>query len=129
MKKIIYTQNAPNPIGPYSQAILSDNTLFISGQLAINPATGKFVKAPADGGIKAETKQVLENIKSILKAADMDFGNIVKCSVFITDMSKFAEFNEIYMDYFSDSKPARETVQVARLPMDADIEISAIAVK
>jgi 2-iminobutanoate/2-iminopropanoate deaminase len=126
MKKIINTPNAPAPIGPYNQAVLSDNTLFISGQVAFDPSTGILVM----DDIKTETKQVMENLKAILNAAGMGFDNVVKTSIFISDMNNFGQINEVYGQYFNpETAPARETVQVARLPKDVNVEISMIAVK
>lgn len=126
MKKIINTQNAPAPIGPYNQAVLSSNTLYISGQVAFNPKTMVLVM----DDIKTETKQVMENLKAVLKEANMTFDNVVKTSIFISDMNNFTQINEVYGQYFnSETAPARETVQVARLPKDVNVEISMIAVK
>ena len=126
MKKIITTSKAPAPIGPYSQAVLSGNTLFTSGQIAFNPETMTLVL----DDIQTETKQVMENMKEVLAAADMAFENVVKTSIFISDMDNFAQINEVYGNYFDDATaPARETVQVARLPKDVNVEISMIAVK
>jgi 2-iminobutanoate/2-iminopropanoate deaminase len=125
MKKIIETKNAPAPIGPYNQAVLLDNTLYISGQIAINPKTGTLDTS----SVEIETKQVMENLKAILIEAGMDFSNVVKCSIFISDMNNFGKINEVYGSYFSKDFPARETVQVARLPKDVNVEISAIAAK
>lgn len=125
MKKIVNTSNAPAPIGPYSQAVIVNGMLFASGQIAINPATGDLVT----GDIKTETKQVMENIRGILSAAGLGFSNIVKTSIFLSDMNNFASVNEIYGGYFSDNFPARETVQVSRLPKDVNVEISVIAVQ
>jgi 2-iminobutanoate/2-iminopropanoate deaminase len=126
MKKIINTPNAPAPIGPYNQAVLSNNTLFISGQVAFDPSTGILVM----DDIKTETKQVMENLKAILNAAEMGFDNVVKTSIFISDMNNFGQINEVYGQYFNpETAPARETVQVARLPKDVNVEISMIAVK
>lgn len=126
MKKIINTPNAPAPIGPYNQAVLSGNTLYISGQVAFNPKTMVLVM----DDIKTETKQVMENLKAILETAEMDFENVVKTSIFISDMNNFTQINEVYGQYFnSETAPVRETVQVARLPKDVNVEISMIAVK
>ncbi|MFY9242389.1 MAG: RidA family protein [Polaribacter sp.] len=126
MKKIIITQKAPAPIGPYSQAILSGNTLYTSGQIAINPKTGELVLS----SIKAETKQVMENMKAVLAAAEMTFENVVKTSIFISDMHNFTEINSVYAEYFNkETAPARETVEVANLPKFVNVEISMIAVK
>ena len=126
MKKIITTTKAPAPIGPYNQAVLHGNTLYTSGQIAINPETGKLV----EGDIKAETKQVMENMKEVLTAAKMTFENIVKTSIFISDMHNFSQINEVYAQYFNeDTAPARETVEVANLPKFVNVEISMIAIK
>lgn len=126
MKKIITTAKAPAPIGPYNQAILSGNTLYTSGQVAFNPETGELVL----DNIKTETRQVMENLKAVLDAAEMSFENVVKASIFISDMNNFSEINDVYGNYFNDANaPARETVQVARLPKDVNVEISMIAVK
>jgi 2-iminobutanoate/2-iminopropanoate deaminase len=125
MKKIIYTSNAPKPIGPYSQAVLVDDTLYVSGQIAINPITNQIM----DSSIKEETKQVLENLKHVLVAADMEFRNVVKTTIFLKTMDDFAAVNEIYGNYFTENYPARETVAVKTLPKNVNVEISAIAVK
>jgi 2-iminobutanoate/2-iminopropanoate deaminase len=126
MKKIINTSNAPEPIGPYNQAVLSGNTLYTSGQVAFDPKTMILVL----DDIKTETRQVMENLKAVLNSSDMTFENVVKTSIFISDMDNFSQINEIYGSYFDDtSAPARETVQVARLPKDVNVEISMIAVK
>lgn len=126
MKTIIKTDKAPLPIGPYNQAVLVDNTLYASGQIAIDPKTNELIK----GDIKAETKQVMENLKAVLDAAEMDFGQVVKCSIFISDMNDFTWINEVYGSYFDDANaPARETVQVAVLPKSVNVEISLIAIR
>lgn len=126
MKTIITTQDAPAPIGPYNQAVLSGNTLYTSGQIAINPTTGELVLAD----IKSETKQVMENMKAVLAAASMTFENVIKTSIFIADMHQFAAINEVYGSYFNEATaPARETVEVANLPKFVHVEISMIAVK
>ena len=126
MKKIIHTSEAPAPIGPYSQAILSDNTLYASGQIAIDPLSDLLVQ----GDIQLETHQVMKNIEAVLQAASMNFSNIVKTSIFIKNMGQFAEINEVYGLYFpGDYAPARETVEVSELPKNVNIEISFIAVK
>jgi 2-iminobutanoate/2-iminopropanoate deaminase len=125
MKKVINTNNAPDPIGPYSQAIIAGNLLFVSGQIPINPATGELIMTD----IKAETKQVMENIKAILTEAGADFSNIVKTSIFLTDMQNFAQVNEVYGNYFTDQFPARETVEVSGLPKGVNVEISVTAIK
>lgn len=126
MKKIIFTDKAPAPIGPYSQAVLHGNTLYTSGQIALNPANGELVL----DNIEAETKQVMENMKAVLAAADMTFDHVVKTTIFITDMNDFARINSVYGSYFSESNaPARETVQVSVLPKLVNVEISMIATK
>lgn len=124
MKQVIYTKNAPEPIGPYSQAILVDNTLYASGQIAINPETGDF----ADADIKTQTEQVCKNIEEILKAADMTFENVVKTTCFLAFISDFKKFNTIYEKYFV-SNPARSCVAAKELPKNALVEIEIIAVK
>ena len=125
MKKVISIPGAPLPIGPYSQAILNDNMLFISGQVPINPATATMV----EGDIALMTRQVMENIAALLKEANMDFTHIVKTTIFLADMNDFATVNDVYSSYFQREFPARETVQAARLPKDARVEISAIAMR
>lgn len=126
MKKIITTPKAPAPIGPYNQAVLSGNTLYTSGQIALHPETGALVM----DDIKTETKQVMENMKAVLEAADMTFEHVIKTSIFISDMHNFAQINEVYGTYFKDeTAPARETVEVANLPKFVNVEISMIAVK
>ncbi|MEP2278795.1 RidA family protein [Maribacter sp.] len=126
MKKIINTENAPAPIGPYNQATLSNGTLYISGQIPLNPMTGELVS----GDIKLETKQSMENLKAILTEAEMTFENVVKSSIFLSDMNQFTEVNEVYASYFdAETAPARETVEVANLPKFVNVEISMIAVK
>ena len=126
MKKIIYTEKAPAPIGPYNQAVLVGNTLYTSGQIALNPATMELVL----DDIETETKQVMENMKAVLAAADMTFENVIKTTIFIMNMGDFARINAVYGSYFDETTaPARETVQVACLPKNVNIEISMIAVK
>ena len=126
MKKIINTKNAPAPIGPYNQAILTGNTLYTSGQIALHPNTGELVNST----IEEETKQVMENMKAVLKAAEMTFEDVIKSSIFITNMNDFGKINEIYGSYFNaETAPARETVEVANLPKFVQVEISMIAVK
>ena len=126
MKKIIYTEKAPAPIGPYNQAILVGNTLYTSGQIALNPKTMELVL----DDIETETKQVMENMKAVLDAADMTFENVIKASIFIINMNDFTRINSIYGSYFDEATaPARETVQVACLPKNVNIEISMIAIK
>ena len=124
MKKVIQISGAPAPIGPYSQAVLINDTLYVSGQIPMDPITGELLT----GSIKDLTKGVMQNIGNLLKEENMDFSNIVKCTIFLKDMSQFNEINEVYATYFSDLPPARETVQVSMLPKDVDIEISCIAV-
>ena len=126
MKKIITTDKAPAPIGPYNQAVLSGNTLYTSGQIAINPKTGELVL----DSIEAETKQVMQNMKEVLAAAEMTFENVIKTSIFISDMHNFSKINAVYGEYFDEATaPARETVEVANLPKFVNVEISMIAVK
>lgn len=126
MKKIIFTDKAPAPIGPYSQAVLINDTLYTSGQIAINPATGELVLTD----IETETQQVMQNMKAVLEAAGMTFENVVKTSIFIMNMNDFAKINTVYGSYFNEQNaPARETVQVACLPKNVNVEISMIAVK
>lgn len=126
MKKIIFTDKAPAPIGPYSQAVLSGNTLYTSGQVAINPTNGELVLE----NIEIETEQVMQNLKAVLEAADMTFENVIKTTIFIMNMGDFARINSVYGKYFNETTaPARETVQVATLPKNVNIEISMIAVK
>ncbi|AZQ58507.1 RidA family protein [Maribacter sp. MJ134] len=126
MKKIINTTKAPAPIGPYNQAVLSGNTLYISGQIPLNPETGLLVQ----GDIKEETKQSMENLRVILEEAKMSFENVVKSSIFLSDMNQFSEVNEVYGTYFkADTAPARETVEVENLPKFVNVEISMIAVQ
>ena len=126
MKKIINTVNAPAPIGPYNQAILSGDTLYVSGQIPIDANTGKLV----EGDIKKETQQCMINLEAILTEAGMSFENVVKSSIFLNDMNQFSDVNEVYGAYFdADTAPARETVEVANLPKFVNVEISMIAVK
>ncbi|MBP6128039.1 RidA family protein [Flavobacterium sp.] len=126
MKKIIFTDKAPAPIGPYNQAVLVGNMLYTSGQIAINPLTNELVLED----IETETKQVMENLKAVLEAAEMSFENVIKVSIFISDMNNFSKINTIYGAYFNEATaPARETVQVACLPKNVNVEISAIAVR
>lgn len=126
MKTIINTPNAPAPIGPYNQAILFGNTLYTSGQIAINPETNELVL----DDITSETTQVMQNLKAVLEAAEMTFDDVVKCTIFISNMDDFAKINSVYGQYFVEANaPARETVQVARLPKNVNVEISMIAVK
>ncbi|MCK9613346.1 MAG: RidA family protein [Bacteroidales bacterium] len=123
MRKTINIPGTSAPIGPYSPALLNNGTLYVSGQLPINPVTGEMVQ----GDISVQTRQVMENISALLKETGMDFSDVVKTTIFLADMNDFAQVNEAYSAYFKDNYPARETVQVARLPKDARIEISVIA--
>jgi len=125
MKQIIQTKNAPSAIGPYSQAVLINGTLFTSGQIAINPQTNELEL----DSLNHETHLVMANLKAVLKASNMDFPNVVKASIFLKNMDDFAEINEIYASYFKADYPARETVEVAKLPKDVNVEISMIAVQ
>ena len=126
MKKIINTPKAPAPIGPYNQAILIKDTLYISGQTPIDPSTGKLV----EGDVKMEAEQCMQNLKAILNKAGMTFENVVKTSIFLKDMHQFSQVNEVYGSHFNpETAPARETVEVANLPMFVNVEISMIAVK
>ena len=126
MKRIINTSNAPKPIGPYNQAVISGDLMFISGQVAFDPNTDELVL----DDIQSETKQVMENLKSILEEANLSFKNVVKTTIFLSDMDDFQQVNEVYGSYFSnDQAPARETVEVSRLPKDVNVEISMIAQK
>lgn len=126
MKTIINTNSAPNPLGPYNQAVLCKGTLYLSGQIAINPETNTLVL----DDIISETKQVMENLKAVLDAANYSFTDVVKSSIFIIDMDNFVAINKVYGSYFSDeTAPARETVQVAKLPKNVNVEISMIAAK
>ena len=126
MRRIIKTANAPAPIGPYNQAIEFSNTLYISGQIALDASTGEWINE----SIEAETEKVLQNLGAVLKAAGYDYKDIVKCSIFIKDMDQFQSINGVYAQFFNEElAPARETVQVARLPKDVNVEISAIACK
>ena len=124
-KKIIRTNNAPAPLGPYNQAVQFGNMLFISGQIALDPQTGNLLRE----NIQVETKQVMENLKAILGEAGMDFSDVVKTTIFLMDMGQFAQVNEVYESYFSENAPARETVQVSGLPKGVNVEISMIAGK
>jgi 2-iminobutanoate/2-iminopropanoate deaminase len=125
MKKAIQIPGAPDPIGPYSQAILSGNMLFVSGQIPLNPTTGKLQIET----IEQATQQVLTNIEALLAEAGMNFEHVVKCSIFLKDLNDFSRVNEIYGSYFNTTPPARETVEVSRLPLDVPIEISCIAIR
>lgn len=124
-KKIINTNGAPAPIGPYNQAMMVGDFLFVSGQIPMDATTGEIIKS----GIQDETEKVMENLAAILKEAGMDFSNVIKSSIFITDMHQFAQINEIYAKYFPSNAPARECVQVAALPKFVNVEISVVASK
>ena len=124
MKEIISTENAPGAIGPYSQAVRAGNIVFLSGQIPIDPQTGEFVS----GGVAEQTEQVLKNLSAVLEAAGTSLNNVVKTTVFLADMNDFTAMNEVYARYFSENKPARATVQAARLPRDARVEIECIAI-
>ena len=124
MKTIITTDKAPQPIGPYNQAVLNNGMLYTSGQIALDPKTGQLHLED----ISSETKVVMENLKAVLEAAEMSFANVIKSTIFISDMDNFGKINDVYGSYFDDATaPARETVQVARLPKDVNVEISVIA--
>jgi 2-iminobutanoate/2-iminopropanoate deaminase len=124
-KNVVYSDKAPEPIGPYSQAIQAGNMLFVSGQIAIHKSSGNIITSD----VEAETTQVMTNLAEILKSAGLEFGNVVKTTIFLKDMNNFPRVNEVYGKYFQDSPPARETVEVSRLPKDVNVEISCIAVK
>jgi len=124
-KTIVNSQKAPAPIGPYSQAVFHGNTLYVSGQIAINQASGEII----NNDIQSETAQVMKNLGFILEEAGLSFDHIVKCSIFVADMDNFKLINEIYGKSFGEQPPARETVEVSRLPKDVNVEISCIAIK
>ena len=123
MKRIIVSPDAPAPIGPYSQAVLNNDVLYVSGQIAMDPKTGELDTA----NISQETERVMQNLKAVLSEAGMDFSNVMKCSIFLSDMSDFAAVNEVYGKYFTSEPPARETVAVKTLPKNVNVEISCIA--
>lgn len=123
MKKVIKSSRAPEPIGPYNQAILVGKTLYVSGQIPMDPDTGKLVT----GDIRLETGQVMKNLLAVIEEAGLNFNHVVKCSIFVKDMSHFQEVNEIYGQYFTGIAPARETVEVSNLPKNVNVEISCIA--
>jgi 2-iminobutanoate/2-iminopropanoate deaminase len=123
MREIIQTAKAPAPIGPYSQAIRADGLVFVSGQIPVDPATGRIIEA----GIEAQTHQVMKNLSAILAAAETGLENVVKTTVFLSNLDDFPDFNRVYGEYFADTKPARATVQVARLPKEVLVEVEAIA--
>jgi 2-iminobutanoate/2-iminopropanoate deaminase len=122
--RIINSKNAPAPIGPYSQAVLAGNTLYVSGQIALHPESGELVQ----GSIEDETHQVMRNMKAVLEEAGMPLSSVAKCTIFVKDMGNFGRINEVYGSYFTSNPPARETVEVSRLPKDVNVEISCIAV-
>lgn len=124
-KKIVYTEKAPKPVGPYSQAVIAGDFIFTAGQIPIDPKTNQVVQ----GDIKEQTKQVLENLKAVLEASGATFDDVVKVTVYMRDLSEFSAMNEIYSEYFKNSPPARTTVEVSRLPRDVKIEIDLIAVR
>ncbi|MBP6515430.1 MAG: RidA family protein [Chitinophagales bacterium] len=124
-KEVVYSTEAPKPIGPYSQAVWAGDTLFVSGQIALDPASGELIQ----GNIETETKVVLNNVKAILDKAGIGFSNIVKTSIFLKNMDDFAAVNVVYASYFTSDFPARETVQVSKLPKDVNVEISVIAIR
>lgn len=125
MKSIIQTEKAPAPIGPYSQAVKAGNMLFVSGQIALDPETNQLIS----GGIKVEAKQVMKNLEAVLASADFSFENVVKTTIFLSDMNHFSDVNEVYGSYFKSDFPARETVAVLGLPKNVNVEISVIAIK
>lgn len=125
MKKIIFTENAPAPIGPYSQATEAMGFIFISGQIAIHPATGAVV----EGDVSAQAKQVMENLKAIIIASGCTMENVMKCTIYLTDMNDFGKVNEVYGSYFTSEPPARETIEISALPKNLNVEISAIVLK
>lgn len=125
MNTVVYSPEAPEPIGPYSQAIVAGNTLFASGQIAIDRGSDNLIT----GNIEDETKQVMTNLAHVLKAAGFSFKDVVKCTIFLKDMNNFPKVNAIYGQYFTERPPARETVEVSRLPKDVNVEISCMAVK
>ena len=122
---VVYSSHAPEPIGPYSQAVRAGNTIYVSGQIAIQQSSGTLIT----GNIEDETTQVMINLNEVLKAAGFTFADVVKCTIFLKEMDNFPKVNQIYGQYFSESPPARETVEVSRLPKDVNVEISCIAVK
>ncbi|WP_291723613.1 RidA family protein [Bernardetia sp.] len=128
MSKIVFTENAPAPIGPYSQAVWHGNTLFVSGQIAMDAKTGKITGQNGES-IEEETHKVMHNMKQILEAAGLSFSDVVKCGIFVKDMNDFGAINGAYGEYFKENPPARETVEVSRLPKDVRVEISCIAAK
>jgi 2-iminobutanoate/2-iminopropanoate deaminase len=124
-KKVIVTDAAPKAVGPYSQAVMAGNMFFASGQLGLDPATGKIV----DGGAKEQAQQALKNVKALLEAAELGFKNVVQVQIFLADLADFAQVNEVYKTFFSDPYPARSTFQVAGLPLGGKVEIQTVAIK
>ena len=125
MKKVVYTPDAPDAVGPYSQAILANGTLYASGQIAIDPKSGRLITS----NITDETHRVMKNLKAVLSAANMDFSDVLKCTIFLKDMNQYAAINTVYATYFDENPPAREAVQVSVLPKNVNIEISLMASK
>ena len=125
MKKVVYTPDAPDAVGPYSQAILANGTLYASGQIAIDPKSGRLITSH----ITDETHRVMKNLKAVLSAANMDFSDVLKCTIFLKDMNQYAAINTVYATYFDENPPAREAVQVSVLPKNVNIEISLMASK
>ena len=123
MKKVVFTEKAPAVVGPYSQAIQTGNLLFCSGQLAVDPVTGQLIS----GGVEDQTHRIMDNVQAVLEAAGSTLGQVVKVTIFLKNMDDYAVVNEVYGSYFDENPPARECVQVAKLPLDVDIEISVIA--
>ncbi|PIY13268.1 MAG: reactive intermediate/imine deaminase [Flexibacter sp. CG_4_10_14_3_um_filter_32_15] len=128
MSRIVFTENAPAPIGPYSQAVWNGNTLFVSGQIAIDAKSGKITGQNGES-IEEETHKVMHNMKQILEAAGLSFSDVIKCGIFVKDMNDFQAINAAYGEYFKENPPARETVEVSRLPKDVRVEISCVAAK
>ena len=122
-KEIIFTENAPKPIGPYSQAVKAGNLVFLSGQIAIDPKSGKIVE-----GFEAQARLVLENVKAVLEAAGSSIDKVIKANIYLVDLGKFGEFNSIYAEYFGESKPARACVEVSRLPKEVEVEMEVVAI-
>lgn len=124
-RKVINTEKAPKAVGPYSQGIIADNMIFVSGQIPFDPVANKMV----EGSIKAQTEQCLKNVRAVLEAAGATLEDVIKCTVFLKDMNTFSEMNEKYSEFFKENPPARAAVEVARLPLDVGVEIEAIALK
>ena len=124
MRRVLNTDKAPSPVGPYNQSVVANQTMYVSGQVAIDPESGEMMQST----IEVETRQVMQNIEAVLKAANLNFDNILMCNVFVTDMNNYAKINSVYAEFFdADTAPARALVEVGRLPKDANIEISVIA--